>query len=43
MLLTGGAGFIGSHTGLTLLESDHQVVVVDDFSNGSAEALRRVA
>ena len=43
MLLTGGAGFIGSHTGLALLDSGHQVVVLNDFSNGSAEALRRVA
>ncbi|KEF41076.1 MAG: UDP-glucose 4-epimerase [Cyanobium sp. CACIAM 14] len=43
VLLTGGAGFIGSHTCLTLLEAGHRVVVLDDFSNGSPEALRRVA
>jgi UDP-glucose 4-epimerase len=42
-LLTGGAGFIGSHTCQALLEEGHQVVVLDDLSNGSPEALRRVA
>lgn len=42
VLLTGGAGYIGSHTALVLLERGHEVVVVDDFSNSSAEAVRRV-
>ncbi|RME21498.1 MAG: UDP-glucose 4-epimerase GalE [Deltaproteobacteria bacterium] len=40
-LITGGAGYIGSHLLLTLLEAGHDVVVVDDFSNGHAEAVRR--
>ncbi|WP_416443854.1 UDP-glucose 4-epimerase GalE [Leucobacter sp. HNU] len=42
VLLTGGAGYIGSHTALVLLERGHEVVVVDDFSNSSPEAVRRV-
>lgn len=42
MLLTGGAGYIGSHTALVLLERGHEVVVLDDFSNSSREAVRRV-
>lgn len=42
VLLTGGAGYIGSHTALVLLEQGHEVVVLDDLSNSSREALRRV-
>ena len=43
VLLTGGAGYIGSHTALVLLEAGHDVVVLDNLSNASPEALRRVA
>lgn len=42
VLVTGGAGYIGSHTTLELLRAGHDVYVVDDLSNSSAEALRRV-
>ncbi|KTR85435.1 UDP-glucose 4-epimerase GalE [Leucobacter chromiiresistens] len=42
VLLTGGAGYIGSHTALVLLERGHEVIVIDDFSNSSREAVRRV-
>lgn len=42
ILVTGGAGYIGSHTIIELLASDHGVVVVDNLSNSSAESLRRV-
>ena len=43
LLITGGAGFIGSHTCLVLLEAGHRLVVLDSFANSSAESLRRVA
>ncbi|MCU7554894.1 UDP-glucose 4-epimerase GalE [Alteromonas sp. ASW11-19] len=42
ILVTGGAGYIGSHTVLQLLEQDFAVVVLDNLSNSSAESLRRV-
>ena len=41
LLITGGAGFIGSHTCVVLLEAGHELVVLDDFSNSSPVALER--
>ena len=43
LLITGGAGFIGSHTCLVLLEAGHRLVVLDSFANSSPESLQRVA
>ncbi len=42
VLLAGGAGYIGSHTAVELLNAGHQVVIVDDYSNSSPEAVRRI-
>jgi len=42
ILVTGGAGYIGSHTVLELLRAGHDVVVVDNLSNSHEESLRRV-
>jgi UDP-glucose 4-epimerase len=42
VLVTGGAGYIGSHTCIELLEAGHQVVVVDNLVNSNEESLRRV-
>jgi UDP-glucose 4-epimerase len=41
-LVTGGAGYIGTHTVLSLLEADYDVTVVDNLVNSSEEGLRRV-
>ncbi len=43
VLVTGGAGYIGSHTVLALLERGDDVVVLDNLCNASEESLRRVA
>lgn len=42
VLVTGGAGYIGSHTCVELLEAGHEVAVVDNLSNSSAKAIARV-
>lgn len=42
VIVTGGAGYIGSHTTLRLLEEGHEVAVVDNLVNASDESLRRV-
>lgn len=42
ILVTGGTGYIGSHTVLQLLEANFKVVVLDNFSNSSAKSLNRV-
>ncbi len=43
ILLTGGAGYIGSHTALCLLRAGYQVISFDNYSNSSDEALKRVS
>ena len=42
VLVTGGAGYIGSHTCVELLDAGHDVVVIDNLANSKAEALTRV-
>lgn len=42
ILVTGGAGYIGSHTCVVLLEGGHELVVVDNLSNSKYEAVRRI-
>jgi hypothetical protein len=43
VLVTGGAGFIGSHTTLQLLQEGYRVVVIDSLDNSSEESVKRVA
>ena len=42
ILLAGGAGYIGSHTAVDLLESGYDVVIADNFSNSCPESVKRV-
>ncbi|MEN8727236.1 MAG: UDP-glucose 4-epimerase GalE [Sulfurovum sp.] len=42
ILVTGGAGYIGSHTCILLIEAGYHVIVLDNFSNASKESINRV-
>lgn len=42
ILLTGGAGYIGSHTAVVLIEQGYEVIIVDNFTNSSAKTIGRV-
>ena len=42
ILVTGGAGFIGSHTCVELLNAGYDVIIMDNLSNSSAESVRRI-
>lgn len=42
VLVTGGAGYVGSHTVVSLVEAGHEVVVVDNFSNSSPRVMERL-
>lgn len=42
ILITGGSGYIGSHTCLAMLENGYKIVVLDNLSNSSIESIRRV-
>ncbi len=42
ILVTGGAGYIGSHTCIQLLEAGHEIVVADNFYNSKYEAVKRI-
>jgi len=43
ILVTGGAGYIGSHTVVELIQAGREVVIVDNFSNSKPEVLKRIA
>ena len=42
VLVTGGAGYIGSHTCIELLNAGHEIIIVDNYSNSKPESLERV-
>ena len=42
IMITGGAGYIGSHTAIELIKAGYEVIVFDNFCNSSPEAIKRV-
>jgi len=42
VLVTGGCGYIGSHTAVELLQAGYEVVIIDNFDNSKAEVLDKI-
>lgn len=42
IMVTGGAGYIGSHTCVELIDAGHEVVIFDNFCNSNVEVVRRI-
>ena len=42
ILVTGGSGYIGSHTALTLLNKDHEILILDNLSNSKKSDIHRL-
>ena len=40
ILVTGGAGFVGSHSAISLLSEDNELSIIDNLSNGKLEAIK---
>ena len=43
IIITGGTGYIGSHTSLALIQAGFEVIIIDDLSNSKASVLDRIA
>jgi UDP-glucose 4-epimerase len=42
IIITGGAGYIGSHTAVEAIRAGHEVIIIDDFSNSSKDSIHRI-
>lgn len=42
VLVTGGTGYIGSHTAVELLENNHEVIIIDNLCNSSKDVINRI-
>ena len=42
ILITGGTGYIGSHTAVEMLDAGHKIIIMDNFSNSKPDTLNRI-